>query len=343
MSGRAKAIRFKTFRLWITACLHVCFLAFFASLALAETLTLSFPLRCELHKTCFIQNYVDTNPSPGHQDYRCGQATYDGHKGTDFRVVSVTDAKKGVPVIAAAPGRVKSIRDGMEDRLVDKGTNSLQGRECGNGVVIDHGLGWETQYCHMRRGSVQVRQRQQIKGGERIGLVGYSGKAQFAHLHLSVRHKGRVIDPFTGRSSNGRCGGDTQKGLWQAGIKETLNYRRGELIEIGFSDRPVSPRDLEEGKARSAQPTPLSKAIVFYAGFINLEKGDKLRLILRDPSGRLTQNTTKPLERHKARYVAYVGRKLRTKRWPDGRYRGQVQLLRSDTVMLDQEMVLNIP
>ncbi len=151
-----------------------------------------------------------------------------------------------------------------------------------------------------------------------------------------------MIDPFTGRSSDGRCGEDMQKELWQADIKETLNYRHGELIEIGFADRPVSPRDLEEGKVRSARPTPLSKAIVFYARFINLEQGDRLRLVLHDPSGRLTQSTTKPLERHKAQYVAYVGRKLRAKRWPDGRYRGQVQLLRSGTVMLGKEVALDI-
>jgi len=82
--------------------------------------------------------------------------------------------------------------------------------------------------------------------------------------------------------------------------------------------------------------------LAFYARFINLEKGDRLRLVLNGPSGRLAQNTAEPLERHKAQYVAYVGRRLRAKRWPDGRYRGQVQLLRSGTVILDQEVALDI-
>ena len=160
LPGKVRGMRVQTFHLWIAACLHVCFLTVIASPASAEALTLSFPLQCTLHETCFIQNYVDTDPSPERQDYRCGEATYDGHKGTDFRVVSVTDAKQGVPVIAAAAGRVKAIRDGMEDRLVDKDFDALQGKECGNGVVIDHGQGWETQYCHMRRGSIRVRQGQ---------------------------------------------------------------------------------------------------------------------------------------------------------------------------------------
>lgn len=343
MLGRAKAIRVQAFRWWIVTCLHACFLAVFTPSASAETLTFSFPLQCTLHKTCFIQNYVDTDPSTNARDYYCGEATYDGHKGTDFRVVSVSEAKKGVPVIAAAPGRVKATRDGMEDRLVDQNTHFLQGRECGNGVVIDHGQGLETQYCHMRRGSVRVRQGQQISPGQPIGLLGYSGKAQFAHLHLSVRHRGRVIDPFIGESSDGGCGRNMHKGLWRAGIEEKLKYRRGELIEIGFADRPVNTRDLEEGKIGRARPSSVSKAIIFYARFINLEKGDRMRLVLDGPSGVLTQRITKQLERHKAQYVAYVGRRLRAKRWPYGRYRGQIQLLRSGTVMLDREVMLDIP
>ena len=338
--GRAKATGFQTFRLWMLASLQICCLAGFASSAMAETLILSLPLQCTLHKTCFIQNYVDIDPSPGIQDYHCGQAAYDGHKGTDFRVVSAVDAQKGVAVIAAAAGRVKALRDGIQDRLIDKTTTSPKGRECGNGVVIDHGQGWETQYCHMRQGSIRVRKGQQLERGTPIGLVGYSGKAQFAHLHLSVRHKGGVIDPFTSQGADGRCGRDVEQGLWQAGTKETLQYRRGELIEVGFADRPVGSRDLEEGKAVRSPVLPVAKAIVFYARFINLEKDDRLRLVLKGPSGLLAQNTTKPLKRHEAQSVIYVGRKLRNKRWPSGSYRGQVQLLRSGAVMLDQEMAL---
>ena len=341
MLSRAKATRVQNFRLPIVAYLQACCLAIFYSPAIAKTISLSFPLQCELHKTCFIQNYVDTDPSSGAKDYQCGQMTYDGHKGTDFRVVSVSDAKNGVHVIAAAPGRVKAIRDGMKDRLVDGDTNSLRGRECGNGVVIDHGQGWETQYCHLRQGSIRTQQGQQIKRGEAIGFLGYSGKTQFAHLHLSVRLRGREIDPFTGQEgSDGRCGGGAPKGLWQEGNKQPLSYRRGELIEIGFADRPVGTRDLEEGKG--GQVSAHSGSIVFYARFINLEGGDTLQLVLSGPSGVLARNKTKSLERNKAQFVAYAGRRLRSDRWPSGRYRGQVQLLRSGRIIIDQEAVLDI-
>ena len=37
------------------------------------------------------------------------------------------------------------------------GPTATAGRNCGNGVTLDHGDGWQTQYCHMRRGSVAVK------------------------------------------------------------------------------------------------------------------------------------------------------------------------------------------
>ena len=49
----------------------------------------------------------------------------------------------GVPVLAAAPGVVRGTRDGETDRLVrsDIERAAVKDRECGNGVVIDHGGG----------------------------------------------------------------------------------------------------------------------------------------------------------------------------------------------------------
>ena len=56
-----------------------------------EPFSLSLPVDCEIGKTCFVQNYVDHDPGPGKQDFQCRAMTYDGHEGTDFRVLSLVE------------------------------------------------------------------------------------------------------------------------------------------------------------------------------------------------------------------------------------------------------------
>src|SRR3954469_22190120 len=93
----------------------------------------SLPLECEIGSACVVQNHVDRDPGPAARDYRCGFLTYDGHKGTDIRVSDRARYKDGVAVLAAAPGRVRAVRDGMADG------ERVAGREAGNSVVIQHG------------------------------------------------------------------------------------------------------------------------------------------------------------------------------------------------------------
>ncbi|WP_098410577.1 M23 family metallopeptidase [Thioclava sp. ES.031] len=153
------------------------------------------PVECTLGQDCYIQNYVDRDPGPGARDAGCGGLTYDRHKGTDFALLTEAQMQAGVQVIAAAPGRVIATRDGEPDGAYASGQTAA-GKECGNGIVIDLGHGWQTQYCHLRDGSISVTRGDQVAAGAPLGLVGQSGKAEFPHLHLSLRHDDTVIDPF---------------------------------------------------------------------------------------------------------------------------------------------------
>ena len=78
------------------------------------------PIDCELGETCYIQNYVDADPSSDYADFACGKLSYDGHKGTDFALPTLADMQRGVDVLAAAPGRVLGTRDGMKDAIATK-------------------------------------------------------------------------------------------------------------------------------------------------------------------------------------------------------------------------------
>ena len=166
-------------------------------------LELGLPVVCNIGQDCFIQQYPDVDASEGSRDYSCGRATYDGHKGIDIRLLSLADIARDVHVVAAAKGRVKRTRDMMADRILEsrEGEGALEGRECGNGVVIDHGSGWETQYCHLKRGSVAVKPGDRVARGQPIGAVGASGRVQFSHLHFGIRRTGVTYSPFLGRTS----------------------------------------------------------------------------------------------------------------------------------------------
>src|SRR5262249_29150241 len=145
--------------------------------AAAATFELELPVACEIGKTCFIQNYVDHDAGPGVRDYMCGSMTYDGHDGTDIRVPTTAAQQKGVAAVAAAAGEVLRRRDGMPDvslRAAPPGW--LEGRDCGNGVVLRHADGWETQYCHMAQGSIRVAPGERVAAGQPLGRVGISGK-----------------------------------------------------------------------------------------------------------------------------------------------------------------------
>ncbi|QDG79720.1 M23 family metallopeptidase [Labrenzia sp. PHM005] len=298
-----------------------------------ETFRLSLPVDCKLGQDCFVQNYVDLDPEPGVLDAICGSAAYDGHKGTDFRVLNT---KATANVLAAAPGIVRGARNDMADRLVQTEIDraGVKGRECGNGVVLVHEDGWETQYCHLQKGSVAVKAGDKIARGQKLGRIGYSGLAAFAHVHLSVRKDGAVVDPFWGRSPSKdilkACTvsePSQETSLWQNGVGDLLKDASGSLIELGFADGPMSTVDLENGSISS--PLADSGALVFFARAINLRKGDRLVLKVQGPEGEFAASTGKPMPRSKAQWVAFSGRKLREKRWPAGTYQGEAVLVRN--------------
>src|SRR5687767_667340 len=141
---------------------------------------------------------------------------------------------KGFRVLAAADGKVRAIRDSMADvSFRDIGKDAIKGREAGNGVAIDHGNGWETQYSHLRRGSVMVKPGESVRRGQLLGLVGLSGWTEFPHLHLTVRYQGRKIDPFVGTGAHTGCG--LGEPLWEAKALEAMKYVPTGMLAAGFA------------------------------------------------------------------------------------------------------------
>jgi len=94
------------------------------------------------------------------------------HTGLDIR------GERGQPIYAAAAGRVVKV-------------GPWSGY--GNVVVIDHGHGFETRYGHLS--GFTIREGAIVKAGQKIALMGSTGRSTGNHLHFEVRINGRAVNP----------------------------------------------------------------------------------------------------------------------------------------------------
>ena len=95
------------------------------------------------------------------------------HNGVDFA------APSGSPILAAADGTVIA---------------AAYSSSMGNYVMIDHGSELYTIYMHAS--SLLVSTGATVSKGQKIALVGSTGRSTGPHLHFSVRKNGNYVSPW---------------------------------------------------------------------------------------------------------------------------------------------------
>ncbi len=157
---------------------------------------LAFPAQAVLFRLPLASNttthyYYDHGSTT---DWKCGNETYSGHRGTDF-----SGGPRGKAIYAGAVGTLHSKIDGFGDGS----WGSTDGGGFGNHVRVSHSGGFLSIYAHMTAGSVTSKSTgSAIACGEQIGGVGTSGNSTGLHLHFEVRVNNVADDPY-----QGACGG----------------------------------------------------------------------------------------------------------------------------------------
>lgn len=267
------------------------------------------PIDCRIGEDCFVQQMPDINASEQALDPLCGRATYKGHDGWDIRVRSLKDIDRPTLVIAIADGIVLRTRDGVPDRIYDREREKdLRGRECGNGVIMEHAGGLVSQYCHLKKTSIGVAPGTRLRKGDNLGSIGASGLAEFPHVHLSVRRDGKPIDPLTGRflGETGEACGDTTGGLFEPTVRDVLRRSASAILSIGLANaRPELFSLVRDGDPATPK---ISEPLIAWVWAINVEKDSAFKMRLIDPDGKTIMNTeTKSVTSRKANYLAYAG------------------------------------
>ena len=303
----------------------------------ARDILLNPPIACDLQTDCYIQQYVDHDASDAAMDFRCAPLSYDTHSGTDFALRSIAHMERGVNVVPAAPGTVRGTRDGMPDQIFTSDLEAeIDGRYCGNGVLIDHGGGWSTQYCHLKQGSLKVKNGDRVRLTTVLGQVGLSGRTEFPHVELTVRKNGAIVDPFD-PDGEITCGSPSTETLWQT----PPPYRPGGILSVGIADVVPDFTDIKAGNAYEETLPTDAPALVISAHIFGGQAGDIIALRIDGPEGTVIDKTV-VLEKEQAQLFRAVG-KWRKSDWAKGSYSGTAQLIRDSTVISTEQSLILIP
>ncbi len=86
--------------------------------------------------------------------------------------------------------RRSPIRATAQGRIIVAGWAGSYGKT----IIIDHGNGFSTRYCHCSK--ILVKQGERVEHGQIIAYIGNTGLSTGPHLHYEVWYRGKPVNPL---------------------------------------------------------------------------------------------------------------------------------------------------
>jgi biotin carboxyl carrier protein len=155
--------------------------------------------------------------------------SYETHPGVDLK------AKSGTPVKAPAQGVV---------------TKAGETPRCGGTIIIKHGGGFQSGFCHIK--DIKVTQGQNVTAGDIVGLSGGGandhgkGNSQGEHLHFTLRKDGQLVNPmnYIGKGGYDFSSPNTSSNGTQ-GIESVISPDMVDSMVAKLLTKNLKPSDLD--------------------------------------------------------------------------------------------------
>lgn len=262
-------------------------------------LSLSWPFRGQRSSEWVLRNYFDLDSTPDALEDYVGTTgsrahTYDGHRGLDIGIANFRTMDAGVPLYAAASGRVVRSVDGRADR-----NTSLS--DCGEGanfVEVQHPSGYLLRYFHFKKDTVAVTEGEQVQAGSYLGDVGSSGCSTWPHLHFELRDcEGTSLETFLTEYWNDKPAYTANAGVLDV-VTRTTHFESGSVLEQ-FRDAAANPTSFAAG-------SPLGFGLIIGEGV----DGDAIEVTVSDGAGAVFDTFRTTFARNYSRSFWYWNRTL---------------------------------
>lgn len=153
------------------------------------------------------------------------------------------------PVLAVADAVVAGVTDRFPDQPLGKPSGDRR-FPAGNSVTLKLASGQYVYYAHLKLGSIKVKEGDQVKKGQQIGVIGNSGNTATPHLHMQITDG---PGPFGSNSLPYVFEQFSYKGK----VADLQKFEKDELSHVSHTLIPLTPETVVK-KALPGEGTVLS-------------------------------------------------------------------------------------